>query len=488
MLEIRELYPKMGKTERRSMKASRKLLVTAGILCVTSGIVFADDSIQAYSHPTLFGSQGHTLLTTKDDVVIGGKIYKPCNAKTIEQKQNVVISRSAKKLLCAMKSKMDEKRGALYNPKMPVLRSELAYLISEGLGLTNANSTKYTDLTDSYWAKTEIEKALYADIMIGYPDSTFKPDQAITKAEVFCTFAKIMNVDADKTAAPMFDEQSIKYIPKWAYAATNEVIASGLLSALPDKDKVINDEYLSKEQIAYFVTAMKNNFQIDLSNGAIGCATKYEPVAVKIKLSERLSARTSNVGDTFTAKTTEDVTIKGVCFPADSTVKGRVTSISRPGIKNPGYIEVQFDTIKNGDNCANFPKELSNAQVDVMKNPNIVSRLLGAPFSMVGRVAGVAGRTVSSSAEVIVNGVEEYGDNWSDAFSDTCSLHPLKGLKSVGSSFITIGKGVYNVTKLTVSGVFGVVYEFVDECKYIIVPSTTNDSSLNPDEELTIIF
>ena len=72
--------------------------------------------------------------------------------------------------------------------------------------------------------------------------------------------------------------------------------------------------------------------------------------------------------------------------------------------------------------------------------------------------------------------------------SDTFSLHPLKGLKSVGSGVIAVGKGVYNITKYAVSGTFGVLYEFVDECKYIIVPNTTNDSSLNPDEELTIIF
>ena len=107
---------------------------------------------------------------------------------------------------------------------------------------------------------------------------------------------------------------------------------------------------------------------------------------------------------------------------------------------------------------------------------------------MVGRVAGVAGRTASSAAEVVANGVEEYGDNWSDAFADTASLHPVKGLKSVGSSFITVGKGVYNITKLAVSGTFGVCYEFVDEAKYIFVPNTTNDSSLNPDEVLTILY
>lgn len=470
------------------MKVSKELFMAVSVLCMTAGVAMADDSIQAYAHPTLFGSQGHSLVTAENDVIVGGKVYKPCQVKTIDKKQNVVVGRCAKQMLSDMQAKMDQKRGAIYDPKMPVLRSELAYLISEGLGLTKGDSSKYTDLADSYWAKTEIERALTADVMIGYPDSTFKPDKAITKAEVFCTFAKLMKVDASATAVPTLNGQTIKHVPQWAYAATNEVVASGLLNTVPDTDKVINDEYLSKEQVAYFLAAMKRNFQIDLSNGAIGCATKYEPVAVKIKLSERLSARTSTVGDTFTAKTTEDVTLNGVCFPAGSTVKGEVVSVSRPGVKNPGYLEVQFDTIKNGDNSANFPKQLSSAQVDVMKNPNIVSRLLGAPFSITGRVAGVAGRSVAGTAEVVSNGAEEFCGNWSDAFADTASLHPLKGLKSVGSSVITVGKGVYNITKLAVSGTFGVLYEFVDECKYIIVPNTTNDSSLNPDEELTIIF
>lgn len=465
----------------------REILTTIAILSMTTGIASATNSIQAYSHPTLFGTQKHSLVTAESDVIVGGRIYKPCHVKTIEGKQNVVIARSAKQMLSEMQAKMDKKRGAVYDPKMPVLRSELAYLISEGLGLKEASTTKYTDLSDGYWAKTEIERALNADIMIGYPDSTFKPDKAITKAEVFCTFAKLMNLDSNNSV-PTLNGQNIKYVPEWAYNATNEVLASGLLNVVPNTDKVINDEYLSKEQVAYFISAMKRNFQIDLSNGVIGCATKYEPTLVRIKLSERLSARTSNVNDTFTAETTESVTVNGVCYPAGSTVKGKVTSVARPGLKNPGYLEVQFESIKNGDNCACLPKKLSSAQVNVMKNPNIVSRILGAPFSMTGRVAGVAGRTISEGAEVLANGVEEYGDNWSDAFADTASLHPLKGLKSVGSSFITVGKGVYNLSKLVVSGTFGVLYEFLDECKYIILPNTTNDSSLNPDEELTIIF
>ena len=472
------------------MKLSTKLMASLGVACVASCVAIAGESadIQAYAHPTLFGSQSHAMVTSENDIIVGGKIYKPCNVKTIEGKQNVVVARFAKQMLYNMKGQMDARRAGLYDPKMPVLRSELAFIIADGLNLTEVKDNKYTDVAADYWAKSQIDRALTADVMIGYPDSTFKPDQPITKAEVFATFAKMMDLDVDRTVTPTFEGQVVKYIPNWAIGATDEVIASNILNKVPDKDKIVNDEYLSKEQVAYMLGALKANFRIDTSNGIAGCATKYEPIAVKIKLSERISARTSNVGDTFTAKTVEDVKIAGVTYPAGSTVKGVVSSVARPGVKKPGYIEVQFKNIKNGDNCAEFPKQLSSAEVNVTKNPNIVSRVLGAPFSMTGRVAGVAGRTASSVAEVVANGVEEYGDNWSDAFADTASLHPVKGLKSVGSSFITVGKGVYNITKLAASGVFGICYEFVDEAKYLIVPNTTNDSSLNPDEVLTILY
>ncbi len=476
------------------MRLSKEILATLSVVCLTSGVAFAADcnttaDVQAYAHPTLFSAQGHSLLTGNvDQVTTGAKIYKPCNAKTISGKQNVVIGREAKKQLADMKSKMDTARANAYDPKMAVLRSEIAYIISTGLNLTQEAPNKYPDVASTYWAKSEIDKALAADVMIGYPDNTFKPDQAITKAEVFATFAKMMVVDHDAAATPVFNGQEVKYIPNWAVGCTNEVLASGILNAVPDKDKIVNDEYLSKEQVAYMLNAMKAAFTINTSNGAEGCATKYTPTTVKIKLSERLSARTTTVGDTFTAKTTCDTTVNGQTFPAGSTVKGVVTGVARPGVGNPGYIEVKFQEIKSGSCKAEFPCEAACASVDVQKNPNIISRVLSAPVEVVARTAGVSGRTVAATANVVSNGTEEIVDNVADALSDTASLHPLKGVKDLSSGVVAVGKGTTNIVKTVTTGVFGLGYELVDEVKYLIVPSTTNDSSLNPDEELTIVF
>lgn len=78
----------------------------------------------------------------------------------MEGKLNVVIARCAKQMLNDMKGKMDAKRAGLFNPKMPVLRSELAFIIADGLNLKAANANKYSDVAADYWQKNKLTELL----------------------------------------------------------------------------------------------------------------------------------------------------------------------------------------------------------------------------------------------------------------------------------------------------------------------------------------
>ena len=93
------------------MKFSKELLLAVSVLCVSSGLAMADESLQSYAHPTFFGSQNNKMITAETDVVIGGKIYKPCHVKTIEGKENVLLARSAKSMLCDMKERFRQIRA-----------------------------------------------------------------------------------------------------------------------------------------------------------------------------------------------------------------------------------------------------------------------------------------------------------------------------------------------------------------------------------------
>ena len=468
------------------MKKTNSLLATLGVACVISGAALANDEqmVETYAHPTMFGSAAQQTVSADGSYVVGGKIVKEANKIGITNKKNVAVKAFAKDVLNTIKNNTTDEA---WDAKLPILRSELAVVLAEGLNLQNTTDITYTDIHEGYWATQWISKALASRVMIGYPDKTFKPDQKVTKAEVFATLATLMNVPADEAAAPTFKGSEVQYIPTWAVPASNEVIASQVLENVPSPKKVIEEEYLSKEQVAYLVGSLRAAFaNSSISfDSAIGT---YTPTSIKVKLTERLSAKTSNIGDKFIAKTTENVTINGTYFPVESKVYGEVVEVARPGVKNTGYLRIKFNKITKGDTCAEFPKELTEAEATKIKNPNFVARLFGAPLSTAARITGVAGRSVSQTGNIVSNGLEQYGDNLSNTLVNTLSLQPVAGARSFGGSFITLGKGVFNIVKTAVSGTFGLVYEVADEVVYLVCPCASNDSSLNAGEELVIVY
>ncbi|MCR5261073.1 MAG: S-layer homology domain-containing protein [Candidatus Gastranaerophilales bacterium] len=451
----------------------------------------ADTEVQQYAHPTLFGSQAHSYATTKANYLVGGEVAETANKVGVVEKSNVFVDSFAKDLLNVLKTNTNDVN---WNPKMPVLRSELAVILAETFASDRQTVKKdaFKDITDNYWAKSWIDTAYDTNLMIGYPDGNFRPDQPVTKAEVFATIAQIVDVNIEDITNVEFKDQEIKYIPLWSVNATKEVIGSKLLEQTPDPQKVIDDEYLSKQQVAYLISALRSDLaytkKLATDANAPDVVKKYAPTVLTMKMNSRVSARHSNVGEKFTAKTTKEVTIAGTTFPEGSTVTGEITEVKRPGVNHPGYIKVKFENIKDGKVVVDFPNTVSEATAETIKNPNILARICGAPFSATGRVAGIIGRSGANALNVSGDRLEELGDDASDLFVETLCLHPGSGVKSAGNGILAVGKGIVDITKTAISGTFGILYEVTDELVYLIYPKASNNSALNPDEELVVIF
>ena len=474
-------------------KTTQALSVTLAMFLTCAGVMAKQpcckqESVQVYAHPSLMNADATEVKDANYVYRIGGKVLKQKNRLGFTNKDNLYVNAFSKDLLNTMSVRKGDRE---FDIKMPISRAELAFMLSQGLNMSQVASVKnYTDITNAYWASEEINKATAADVMIGYPDKSFKPDQAITKAEVFATIAKLINVKYENDgSAPKINGNVVENIPTWAYGCTKEVIASGLVDNMPDPKALFAAPYLSRHQVATLVSELRLKYG---SNGQlIGDAFKGAgvPVAVKVKMLDRVDAKHSNIGDRFVAKTTEEVTVNGTTFPAGSEVFGKVVTIQRPGLgKHPGTVTVKFTEIKNGDSVATFPKEMTSATADCLKNPNIVARLLGLPFTAAARTVGVTGRGIGQIVNITGNGLEEYGDRLSDTLVETFTGHLGRGIASFGNSFVTLGKGVYGIVKTVVSGTFGIIYEVGDELLYTIVPSVSNSAALNPNEELTIIF
>lgn len=459
-----------------------RMLATLLVLVVASLSANASSAVQSYAHPTMFGSNVYDSANGKYEFVVGENLQKAVESLTVTEKKNVLIDSWATDVLALLKANS----AGVFNPKMPILRSEMAVVLAEGLNIEkSAPRYRYTDIANDYWAKSWIDKALTEGVMIGYPDKKFRPDQPITKAEVFATIAQLINVPTDKSLiVPDFKGHKMQNIPAWATAPTKEVLASKLLEEIPNPEKAAASKYLSKEQVAYLVAALRQSmaYRCKFSSG------KYTPTYVKVEMTERVDARHANIGDTFYARLTEDTTVLGTKFPAKSLVKGEVVEVSRPGLNNPGYLKIKFLSVKNGDTVVEIPNTITDVTAKDAKTTNVVARVLGAPFSMAGRVLGVAGRGVSAIGNSASNNTERLGDNLSNTLVNTASLEPMAGARSLGQGFVTVGRFVVDSAKVVASGTFGVVYEFGDELRYLILPSSVNDSALNAGDELVIIY
>ncbi len=475
------------------MKKTTQALSVTLALFLSCGAVMAkqpcteQEKVEVYAHPSLMNADATEVKDANYVYRIGGKVLKQKNRIGFTNKNNMYVNAWSRDLLNTMSVRKGDRD---FDIKMPISRSELAFMLTQGLNMKNVGVVKkYTDVTASYWANEEIKTATAADVMIGYPDKSFKPDQAITKAEVFATIAKLIEVPySNDGSAPTLNGKKIENIPTWAYGCTKEVVASGLIDNLPDEKTLFESSYLSRQQVANLIGELRLKYGANgkLVGGAFGAAT---PVAVNVKMLDRIDAKHSNIGDVFQAKTTKEVTVGGQTFPAGSIVKGQVVTVQRPGLgTHPGSVTVKFTEIKNGDCKVEFPKEMTSATADCLKNPNIVARILGLPFNAAARTVGVAGRSVGQVVNISANGLEEYGDRLADTFVETFTGHLGRGVASFGNSFVTLGKGVYGIVKTAVSGTFGVIYEIGDELLYTIVPSVSNSSALNPNEELTVIF
>ncbi|MCL2285120.1 MAG: S-layer homology domain-containing protein, partial [Firmicutes bacterium] len=85
--------------------------------------------------------------------------------------------------------------GSYFNPNQAITRAEFAAMVVNFLGLGNATFTGNNAFTDinGHWASNVINLAYQQSWIRGFGDGTFRPDQAITRAEVVALVNRALN-------------------------------------------------------------------------------------------------------------------------------------------------------------------------------------------------------------------------------------------------------------------------------------------------------
>ncbi|HCA95263.1 MAG TPA: S-layer protein [Cyanobacteria bacterium UBA9226] len=95
-----------------------------------------------------------------------------------------------------------------------------------------AQSSNFTDVSSSYWARTFISELAQRDIIAGFPDGSFRPDAPVTRAQ-FAAMLKKANKEFGKQIkrdGTRFVDVPSKY---WAFSAIQEAYTTGFMSGYP---------------------------------------------------------------------------------------------------------------------------------------------------------------------------------------------------------------------------------------------------------------
>ncbi|WOD41040.1 S-layer homology domain-containing protein [Nodosilinea sp. E11] len=93
-----------------------------------------------------------------------------------------------------------------------------------------AQTAQFDDVSTNYWARPFIENLANEEIIAGFPDGTFRPDQPVTRAQFAAIVRNAFQQPLDRTA-PRFSDVPSNY---WASAAIADAYSQGFMSGYPN--------------------------------------------------------------------------------------------------------------------------------------------------------------------------------------------------------------------------------------------------------------
>lgn len=103
-----------------------------------------------------------------------------------------------------------------FRPDEAITRAELAAMLAPFATVTDAKNT-FSDVSDSHWAADAIAVCAKMGWIKGYPDGTFRPDQTITRAEMMA----MVNRALDRT--PQTVDDLLPDMKTWADNADTDM-------------------------------------------------------------------------------------------------------------------------------------------------------------------------------------------------------------------------------------------------------------------------
>ncbi|GJD16432.1 beta-Ig-H3/fasciclin [Rivularia sp. IAM M-261] len=131
-----------------------------------------------------------------------------------------------------------------YKPEQPVTRAEFAAIIQKAFNQNRVRQLPtggFRDIRSNFWAAQAITTAFETGFLSGYPDNTFRPNQQITKVQAVVSLASGLGLTGGDTAILASSFTDANAIPTYAVSQVAGATQASVVVNYPDI-RVFNPE------------------------------------------------------------------------------------------------------------------------------------------------------------------------------------------------------------------------------------------------------
>jgi parallel beta-helix repeat protein len=140
-----------------------------------------------------------------------------------------------------------------FRPDEPVTRAQFAAIVSKAFQpQTKRQSTQFPDVPSNFWAYQVIQSAYQSGFVSGYPDHTFRPQEQIPRVQALVSLANGLGLSADNQNIISFYTDASQ-IPQYATGSIAAATAKQLVVNYPTVKQLNPNRQATRADVAAFV-------------------------------------------------------------------------------------------------------------------------------------------------------------------------------------------------------------------------------------------
>ncbi len=342
-----------------------------------------------------------------------------------------------------------------FRPEEPVTRAQFASMVRKAFKKAPVRSSiQFVDVSSSYWAASAINEAYVSGFLSGYPDSIFRPDENIPRAQVLVSLSNGLGYSvAGQTDSVLLAYNDSSNIPGYARTSVAAATEKRIVVNYPDVSTLAPNQAATRAEVAAFI------YQALVSQGqaaaiaspyVVGQAVTPQPQAIRIPAGASIPVKSDNAERVLLAKDETKptpLTLKvaqnivnsrgDVLIPAGSSVIGEV----RVNNEAAQFYGSEI-LLPSGRRLALNATSNKVTTIESIRQGTSLGKVLGGAILGSAAAAGIAGvtgdRTIKAGEVLIGSGLGAIAGAILNKRVDLISINPNSDLTLTLNSDLVI--------------------------------------------------